>query len=115
MSGVTVATMIASRSEGSRCALGKDFFGSLQAQIAAGHTFFRQVAFANSSAIENPLVSGIDHLLQVSVGKHPGRDIGSQSADLGAQKLTHSKGAPVGNVNPLLCRTCTSPVQCGVS
>ncbi len=92
-------------------ACGKNFLGGLKSQIAAGDSFFGEMALPNAGAIKNPLVGGVDHFFQVGVGKQAGRNVGSQSADLGAQKLTHSQDVSSWNVNPLLCSTRPSRVQ----
>ena len=67
--------------------LRKHVLGSFQSQIAAGDALVGEMAFANAGAIQDPLVGGVDHLFQVSVGKQAGRNIGSKSADLGAQQV----------------------------
>src|SRR6266496_2592632 len=45
---------------------------------------------AYASACQDPLVSGLSHLFKVFIGKPPGRDVGSQGRDFGAQTLAHS-------------------------
>jgi hypothetical protein len=44
----------------------------------------------DASPSKDPLVGGLHHLFEVFVGKDPGRDIGSQGRDFGAQTLAHS-------------------------
>src|SRR5205807_5159449 len=66
---------------GSQATLGKSFFGGLDCEVAGGHAFFHDVAFANADAGENPVVGGVDHFFKVGVGQKFRRYIGAKGAD----------------------------------
>ncbi len=53
-------------------------------EVTGGGTLGRDMAFADAGALDNPLVRGVDHLFEVSVGQDARRDIGSECGDLGA-------------------------------
>ena len=42
------------------------------------------VAFADAGTLQDPLVGGLDQLLEVGVGQHARRNIGRQTRDLDA-------------------------------
>jgi hypothetical protein len=42
------------------------------------------MTLADADPFHDPLVVGIDHLLEVGVGKEPRRNVGAESADLNA-------------------------------
>ena len=77
--------------------LGESIPSCLCRQVAGGNSLLNQMAFANASALQNPLVGGFDHLFQVAVGQNTGRNVGSKSADLHAQRLVHSAILHSGN------------------
>ncbi len=84
MSGVTVATMIASRSLAAipRCA--RALFAASAARSLVRNTFVDNMAFADADAAHDPFVVGIDHFFQVGVGEKTWRNVGAKSADLNA-------------------------------
>jgi hypothetical protein len=53
-------------------------------QVTGSNAFGRDVAFANTSAVQDPLVGGLNHGFKVFVAQYSRRDIGSQRRNLGA-------------------------------
>ena len=101
MSGVTVPTMIASRSEGASATFRKGFLCCFHCQVAGGYALVHDVPLADSGAFRDPLIRGFYHLLEVGVGQQAGRDVSPKSADLDSgdtcgHKLAHSMSSPVG-------------------
>ena len=86
MSGVTVATMMASRSEAAM-PRSASAFARPRPPVAGRHTLVHEVAFADADPLHDPLVVGVDHLFQVGVGEKAGWNVGAESADLNALKL----------------------------
>ena len=99
MSGVTVATMSASRSEGREAALDQRLSGSLGGEVAGGYSFIYDVALANAGALDDPVVGGFYHLFQIVVGQQARRDVGAQGSNLGAHELAHSMSSPDPGMN----------------
>jgi len=54
------------------------------AHVARAQALGKHVTLANASAGEDPLVGGVDHLFQVLIGEHLGRNICAEGRDLGA-------------------------------
>ena len=101
MSGVTVATMIASRSEAAEAALGQRLSARFGSQVAGGYTLVYDVALANAGALDNPVIGCFHHLFQILVGQQTRWNIGSQGSDLDPHKLAQSMRSPGLRVNPL--------------
>jgi hypothetical protein len=55
--------------------------GRFLREIRRGNAGFDDVAFSNSCSLDDPLVGGIDHLLEVRVGQHARRNIGCEAGD----------------------------------
>ncbi len=53
-------------------------------QIAGGYSFVDQVTLADSGALQDPLIGGVDHLFQVLIGKDARRNVGAESSNFGA-------------------------------
>ena len=85
MSGVTVQTMMASRSRWPRCrAAASAHRRRLDRHVGGGHLGRGDVALANARALQNPLVVGLDHLFQVLIGQHARRRVATERADFGS-------------------------------
>ena len=87
MSGVTVPTIIASRSEGFDAAFGERFLRRLHRKIAGRNPFVDEMTLADADALHDPLVIGVDNFFEIGVGEKAGRNVGAESADLNALKL----------------------------
>jgi hypothetical protein len=72
MSGVTVATMIASRSLAANAALGERFLRRFGRQIAGRNAFVDEMAFADADAAHDPFVVGIDHFSRSALVRRRG-------------------------------------------
>jgi hypothetical protein len=46
------------------------------------------MALANADALHDPLIIGVDKFFEVGVGQKAGRNVGAESADLNALKLS---------------------------
>ena len=64
-------------------ALGEGAFGGLNGHVGSGHLGPHDMALADSGAIHDPLVVGLDHLFEVLVGEHARRSVAPQRADFG--------------------------------
>ena len=73
-------------------ALGEALSGGFDGHIAGGLSFGDEVAFADTGALNDPLVIGFDHLFEVGVGKDTLRDVSAEGADFGAPRLIRSHG-----------------------
>ena len=69
-------------------ALGQRVPRRLDRKIAGRNTFVHEVTFADADALHDPLVIGINKLFEVGIGKKARRNVGAESADLNALKLT---------------------------
>jgi hypothetical protein len=87
MSGVTVATMITSMSDGVMPRSAKVFLAASTARSLVATPLSTKVAFPNSGAFHDPVMVRLDHLLEILVSQKARRDIRSQSADFGANRL----------------------------
>ena len=58
------------------------FFRRLGSQVAGGDARVDDVALANAGALHDPLVGGVDHLLEIGVGQQARRHVGGQALDL---------------------------------
>ena len=56
-------------------------------KIAGGNALIHQVAFANTGAVEYPLVGGVDHFLQILVGEDARRDVSADSSNFGSRTV----------------------------
>ncbi len=88
MSGVTVATMIASISLGVDAALRETLLRGFGGKIAGGDTLLHDVTLADAGALHDPLVVGIHHLFEVGVRQQLRRNVYTQRTDLGPDRLT---------------------------
>jgi hypothetical protein len=68
--------------------LGQSFFSGFDRQIAGGNAFIDNMPFADTHALLDPLIVGIDHFFQVGVGQKAWRDVGTKGADFGADELS---------------------------
>ena len=82
MSGVTVATMIASMSVASIPRLRQRDLRCLNGHVRSGDLGRGDMTGVNADTCQNPLIRGIDHLLEIEVGEQTGRGVTSQRADL---------------------------------
>ena len=48
------------------------------------------MTLANSGALLDPLVVGLDHFFKVGVGEKSGRNVGSEGTDFGPLKLSQT-------------------------
>jgi hypothetical protein len=71
MSGVTVPTMMTSMSAGVSPAF----------SMALSAAWIDDVPLPDSRALQNPLVRGVDHLLEIGVGQHARRYVSRQALD----------------------------------
>ena len=59
------------------------------------------VTFADTGPLQNPLVSRIDHLLEVRIGQHVRRNVGGERTDRGgpprAARTAQRRVRPVGS------------------
>ena len=55
--------------------------------VAGRDALVRNVALPNPDALENPLVAGVDHLLEIGIGKDARRQIGAKRANFGANRF----------------------------
>src|SRR6266853_6711833 len=69
-------------------ALGKRLLRRLDRKIAGRNTLVCKMTLADADALHDPLVIGIDKFFEVGVGKKARRNVGAESADLNALKLT---------------------------
>ncbi len=60
----------------------------LYGQVAGGNSLVGDVAFADTSALQDPLVGGIYHGFEVLVAQYSRRDIGSQRRNLGTTAVS---------------------------
>jgi hypothetical protein len=68
-------------------AVGEGLLRRLDRKIAGRNTLVYEMTLANTDALHDPLVIGIDKFFEVGVGKKAGRNVGAESADLNALKL----------------------------
>ena len=66
---------------------GQSFLGRFHREIAGRHALVNQVAFPNSGAFHDPVMVRLDHLLEILISQKARRDIRSQSADFGANRV----------------------------
>src|SRR4029077_18607070 len=69
-------------------ALGQRVLRRLDRKIAGRNTLVCKMAFADTDPLHDPLVIGIDKFFEIGVGKKARRNVGAESADLNALKLT---------------------------
>ena len=81
MSGVTVPTTIKPMSSGVSPAFAIALQRRLLAEIRGRDARIDDVALADAGALQNPLVGGVDHLLEIGVGQHARRHVGRQRRD----------------------------------
>ena len=85
MSGVTVPTMIRSMSSGVRPALLDRRERRFLRQIGRRDAGIDDVALANAGALHDPLVRGLDQLLEIGVGQQARRHVRREALDFGSQ------------------------------
>jgi hypothetical protein len=56
--------------------------GGLLGQIGGADAGIDDVALADPGALQDPLVGGVDHLLEIVIGQHPRWHVGGQTLDL---------------------------------
>jgi len=59
----------------------------LGGEVAGGYALVHDVALMDAGALDDPLVVGGDHLLEVGVGEKAGRNVSSYRRDLGADAV----------------------------
>src|SRR6266852_3431711 len=69
-------------------ALGERFLRRLDRKIAGRNALIHEMTLTDANALHDPLVVGLDHFFEVGVGKKTRRNVGAESADLNALKLT---------------------------
>jgi hypothetical protein len=57
---------------------------SFNRQIAGGDAFVHQVTLADASALQDPLIGGINHLLEILIAKDARWNVSAESGDFGA-------------------------------
>ena len=82
MSGVTVPTMIRSMSSGVSPARSMAQHRRFLRQIGRRDAWIDDMALADSGALQDPVVGGIDEPLQIGIGEQARRHIGRQTLDL---------------------------------
>jgi len=55
--------------------------GGFHGHVGSGHFRVRDVALVNAGALQNPLVVGIDHFLQIPIREQAWRNVASQGGD----------------------------------
>ena len=85
MSGVTVPTMIRSMSSGVRPARSIAALRGLGREVGRRHAGVHDVPLADPGALHDPVVRGLDELLEICVGQQARRHIGRKALDLGSQ------------------------------
>ena len=65
--------------DGRRLGLFEEFLGCRGRQVRRRHTLLRDVSFTDAGPVANPLVAGVDHLLQVGVREHARRHVTGHS------------------------------------
>src|SRR5208282_3777170 len=73
---------------GRDAALVERFLGCFNRKIAGRNAFVDQMAFADAYALHDPLVVCVDKFFQIGVGEKTRRNVGAESADLNALKLS---------------------------
>ncbi len=84
MSGVTVATMMASTSVGSTPRAARQRRRGFDGQSLVADPFVDEVTLADAGALDDPLVVGVDHFFEVCIGEDTGWNVGADGGDLGA-------------------------------
>src|SRR5271169_3406457 len=69
-------------------ALGERFLRRFHRKIAGRNPFVHEMTLADADTLHDPLVIGIDKFFEVGVGEKAGWNVGAESADLNALKLT---------------------------
>ena len=78
MSGVTVPTTMRPMSSGVSPARSMACSAASLREIGGRHARIDDVPLADAGPLQDPLVGGVDHLLEVGVGQHPRRHIRRQ-------------------------------------
>ena len=80
---------------GGQAALSERLLGRLNRKVTRGYASFHDVALADADAAQNPIIRGVDHLLEVGVGKKAGRHVGAEGTDLySSDLLQRAQGLP---------------------
>ena len=86
MSGVVVPTTMKSMSSGVSPAVSIALQRRLAREIRRRDAGIDDVALADAGALHDPLVAGVDHLLEVGVGQHARRHVGREAGDARAER-----------------------------
>ena len=78
MSGVVVPTMMTPMSSALMPGLRERLDRRLLRQVRRGHAGIDDVALADAGALQDPLVVGVDHALEIVVGQQPRRHVGGE-------------------------------------
>ena len=62
-------------------------FGGDLREVRGGDAGLGDVALADPGALQDPLVGGVDQLLEVGVGQHARRHVGGEAGDLDGAEL----------------------------
>ena len=81
MSGVVVPTMMTPMSSGVDAGLRDRLDRRLLREVGRRHARIDDVALADAGALQDPLVVGVDHPLEIVVGQQPRRHVGGEPAD----------------------------------
>ena len=73
-------------------------FGGDLGEVRGADAGLGDVALADAGALQDPLVGGVDQLLEVRVGQHPRRHVGGQAGDLDGAELPGSAA-----IRPMSC------------
>ena len=93
MSGVVVPTTMKSMSAGVRPARSIACSDASARQVRRRHARIDDVALADAGALQDPLVAGVDHLLEVGVGQHARRHVGGEAGDARARQRRAARTA----------------------
>ncbi len=87
MSGVTVQTMIASSSVASMPRSCEHDARGFDRHIGRRDFGRGDVALRNSGSLENPLVAGVDHFLEILIGQHARRHVAAERTDFSSWQI----------------------------
>ena len=61
-----------------------DFCEGGSLEVAGGNAFVHQVTLADAGTLQDPLVGGVHHFLEILIAKNAGRNVSAESGDFGA-------------------------------